>query len=43
MKGEDIETSLKIGSVNAGSVIQYYGTKNKLLGYNQAKKNKNKK
>ena len=38
IKGEDIETSLKIGSVNACSVIQYYGTKNKLLSYNKAKK-----
>jgi ribokinase len=37
IKGDDIRTSLKLGAANAASVIKYYGTKNKLLSYNQAK------
>lgn len=32
MSGKDIETSLKIGMINAESVIQYLGAKNVLLG-----------
>ncbi|MBW2981572.1 carbohydrate kinase family protein [Candidatus Woesearchaeota archaeon] len=35
---ENIVQSLKIGMANAASVIQYYGTKNNLLTYKQAKK-----
>ncbi len=38
IKGNDVETALRIGSANAGSVIQYYGTKNRLLSYEQALK-----
>ena len=45
-KKEDIAHALELGMANAASVIQYYGTKNKLLTYKEAlnfiKKNKNK-
>jgi len=44
-KKEDIAHALELGMANAASVIQYYGTKNKLLTYKEAldfiKKNKN--
>ena len=38
IKKQDVEHALKIGNANAGSVIQYYGTKNKLLSYAQARR-----
>jgi sugar/nucleoside kinase (ribokinase family) len=45
-KKEDIAHALELGMANAASVIQYYGTKNKLLNYKEAlnfiKKHKNK-
>jgi sugar/nucleoside kinase (ribokinase family) len=34
----DIIHALELGMANAASVIQYYGTKNKLLTYKQARK-----
>ncbi len=34
----DIPHALKLGNANSASVVQYFGTKNKLLTYNQAKK-----
>ena len=33
---QDVEHALKVGMANAASVIQYYGTKNKLLSERQA-------
>lgn len=38
IKEDDIHTALKIGMANASSVVQHYGTKNKLLTYSEAKK-----
>jgi len=35
-KKEDIPHALELGMANAASVIQYYGTKNKLLTYKEA-------
>lgn len=36
IKHNDIKTALRIGQVNAESVIQYYGAKNRLLNYKDA-------
>jgi sugar/nucleoside kinase (ribokinase family) len=35
---QDISHALELGNANASSVVQYFGTKNKLLSYIQAKK-----
>jgi len=35
---DSIPHALELGMANASSVLQYYGTKNKLLSYNQARK-----
>jgi sugar/nucleoside kinase (ribokinase family) len=40
--GGDIKFALKMGMVNAESVIQYVGAKEKLLRYNEALKSMNK-
>lgn len=43
IKRYNFADALRLGQVNAESVVQYIGTKNKLLNENEAKKIKNKK
>jgi 2-dehydro-3-deoxygluconokinase len=38
IKGYAVEEALKLGQANASSVIQHFGTKNKLLTQKEAKK-----
>ncbi|MBD3355460.1 carbohydrate kinase family protein [Candidatus Woesearchaeota archaeon] len=38
IKNQDIPHALKLGNANSASVVQYFGTKNKLLTYKEATK-----